>query len=413
VNLARIALAGSILAVAGCSSAETDAPDHESTDSALGALPHTPVYSATLTQSPITPAIASRLASIPRGQSRADVFAKVGDSQTVNAGFMHCFAHDDRVDLATHAGLEPARRTFLGAFDRESLSAKIGASASFALGGPLGAELDATLPHYAVVMYGSNDIQNAPTGGISTYARDMMKITDTLLQRGVIPLLTAPPPRPLRASDVAAFGPEGADVWAPRYASVVRGIAQARQVPFIDLARELRKIPKFGIGADNLHLIAAPAGPCHLDEASLKYGVNVRNLVTLEALKRAHDAVESGVAPDATASELAGNGRSGTPFVVPELPFSDLRSASQSSDQGQACGARALFTYRVKIERPAQIHVGLFARGDKAFVRDGHGNCKSVSGGDAVMAFDAGESDVVVTASAAPAGEHLLTLTPD
>ncbi|MBL8607416.1 MAG: SGNH/GDSL hydrolase family protein [Myxococcales bacterium] len=444
--LAGLLLAAALPSLTGCAGpadGEGDAPDEAS--EAVGALPDAARYPAGQTQSPVSAAMVARWRAIAQKDPgrAADVFAKVGDSQTVNEGFMRCFAKSG-VNLAGHdaplgspaATMKDTIDFFLGddrgrtSFDRTSLSAKVGASASFALGGPLVAEVDATRARYAVVMYGSNDIQNAPTGGIFTYAKEMLAITDALTKKGVIPILTSPPPRPFRSGDVAAFGPEGADPWVPRYAAVVRGIAEARQVPFVDLERELRKLPDWGIGGDKLHLYAARSGACDFSAEGLKAGVNVRNLVTLEALHRTRVAMESG-ALDARPPVVQGEGTTAKPLRVEGLPFTDFRttkSGAASSVGGYDCpstggrvartGAGREIVYRLSLSERTTVRATVFAQGaadaDVYVLRASDKVCEGRSDKTAVVDLPAGDHLVVVDAETdAKGGEYLLTITRD
>lgn len=276
------------------------------------------LYPGGQTHSPLTDAVAANLRAIAaRRTARERALSKVGDSQTVSPSFLNCFAGAN-ITLGANAPLQPTLDAFRdgGTFARVSLAATVGWSAFSALAGapsPLTQELAANDPRYAVVMFGSNDTQLM---NLDRYASDLFAITDQLIDAGVVPLLTAFPPR----DDSAA-----ADAVVPRYNAVVRGIAQARQVPFIDLHRELLPLPSHGLGPDQLHLNASPTGACRLDAAGLQYGQNTRNALTLQALARARGALLSSPAPDATAPHLQGSGTAADPFVIPSLPFADLR----------------------------------------------------------------------------------------
>ena len=79
----------------------------------------------------------------------------------------------------------------------------------------------------------------------------MLEIADRLIADGVIPILSSVPPRDDNAT---------ADLEVPRYNAVVRGIAQALQVPFIDYHFSLLPLPKHGLGGDKLHPSAYVAG---------------------------------------------------------------------------------------------------------------------------------------------------------
>lgn len=284
---------------------------------------------------PLTPYGVAQLEKIAaKNATRAeDVFIKVGDSNTVNTNFLHCFAGQS-VNLADHSGLSPAWRYFqAGAaqgktpFDRVSLSATVGWSAGGALSGapsPLQQEIDALNPRFAFVQFGTNDIQSR---NIFRYADQMTEIVELLMQQGVIPLLTSIAPR---ADDAAA------DAWVPRYNAVMRGLAQAHQLPFIDLHRELVQLPQQGLGGDRLHLNAYTQGAraCELTTTGLGYGQNMRNLLSLQGLSRLHDTLHQGQpAPQASPAQVIdGLGTHEQPYLIPSLPFTDRRDTSAQGD---------------------------------------------------------------------------------
>jgi hypothetical protein len=290
------------------------------------------VYPADRTHSPIDESVQRRLRAIAaQGTGSERSFSKVGDSQTVvESGFMTCFAGAS-VDLGGRDALRGTLENFRAVriegatpYERRSLAAVVGWSAGAAITGspsPLEQELAASNPLYAVVMFGSNDSQ---ARDLPRYGEALWQLTDRAIARGVIPLLTSPPPR----GDSAL-----ADAWIPRYAHVARAVAQARQVPFVDLERQLRVIPGFGLGGDNLHLSRSPRGACHLSDAELRYGQNQRNLRTLEALDRVRRALPPDAAPpDPDPSPVPSRRPAGTvadPVVIRALPFADLRDTAR------------------------------------------------------------------------------------
>lgn len=436
-RVTRALLALSLTTFLACSgnAADEEGEDTGSDEGALGSLPNTVFYSASRTHSPIAPSVAARLRSVLGDGQRADAFSKIGDSQTVSSLFMHCLTRPVELGVDAPIGGETLPMTIaalLGqhrgarSFGRTSLAAKVGAMASFALGGPLDSEVAQNRPAFAVVMYGSNDIQGAPSGGIETYAKEMLRITDSLIAQGVVPILSSPPPRPLRSYDVAAFGSAGADVWVPRYSAVVRGIAQARQVPFVDLERELRKLDGLGIGPDQLHLNASPRGACRFDDDGLRYGMNVRNLVTINALHRAR-AATLGKAADNEAPRIEGQGTPDDPFLPPEVPFTDLRAlgeshteATNASADASCAGQPTRFVYRFRTSAAQSIRVGFFEGGSRAarlFVREPGGACRSVERREGALPMSVGEHELVVTSADLPQGardsEYLLTVTAE
>ncbi|MBM4776907.1 MAG: SGNH/GDSL hydrolase family protein [Archangiaceae bacterium] len=299
------------------------------------------VYPFNQTHSPLTPALVDNLRRIAaRASHDDDTFMKVGDSNTVNTNHLACFAGAN-VDLSGRTSLQPTldafKATRIGSttpFDRVTLSAVVGWSASAAIAGspsPVEQELTATNARFATVMYGTNDIQSM---NLDAYGRNMFTLVDLLLARGVVPIVTSIPPRDDSMT---------ADAQVPWYNGVTRALAQARGIPYVDLNRELLPLPNHGITTvDGLHLnVYVPSGSgrgCLLTSAGLRYGHNVRNLVTLEGLARARNAVTQRTAPDTTATLRFGSGLSTDPLVIDTLPFVDVRDTQRD-------GARSIASY--------------------------------------------------------------------
>ena len=335
------------------------------------------IYPTGRIHSPITPYVATRLKQITavNPKSRARVFSKIGDSITVSTHFMHCLA-GAHVILQGRTHLQPTINHFkldLGGgvtpFNRSSLCAISGWSASTALSGnpsPLQKEIAAAAPRFAVVMYGTNDIGG---NNIFGYADNMLNIVDTLIQGGVIPLLSAIPPR-----DDSAW----ANTQVPRYNAVVRGIAQARQVPFMDYHRELLKLKDHGMSKDGVHPSAyyTPWGArsCDFTPAGLQYGYNVRNLISLESLHRAKAVVlDSAAAPDAPGQRRQGDGSPKSPIMIKALPFSDIRNTKGAPHKNihtyPGCKATQNesgpeFLYRLTLTKAVTIRAMVFDRNE-------------------------------------------------
>ena len=340
-------------------------------------LPHHPaLYSPSATHSPITPYVAKNLKAIaaknPSAKNR--VFSKIGNSITVSKQNLHCFA-GSKVNLAGRSYLQPTITHFstslpggTTSFDRTSQCATIGWSAWSALKGnpsPLQREISAVSPRFAVVMYGSNDIEG---NNIFSYANNMLDVADTLIKNGVIPLMSTIPPRDDKPSSGALV---------PRYNAVVRGIAQARQVPLMNYHKLLMPLPRHGLAGDKLHpnvyWPSTGAAACDFSTTGLTYGYNVRNLLTLEALHRVRTAtLGAGPAPDAPKTPLSGRGTAANPFVIPSLPFSDLRNTRTGGTKTIATysGCRAAqdesgaeFFYRLKVSKTTNVRALVFDRG--------------------------------------------------
>lgn len=278
--------------------------------------------------SPVNAEVVAHLQAIAAmNAARAeDVVIKVGASNTVNVGYLQCFAGNN-VDLDGRTQLDAGLAFFRGgtvdggsAFTRTSLAATIGWSAQAAITGdptPLQQEIDAANPRYATVMFGTNDVGFMNP---DLYGRSLMTIVDSLSMQGIVPILTTVP----RRDDDASI-----DAWVPRYNLLQRAIAQTRKVPLIDLHRELEPVTAHGLGGDGVHLnsytTSAGVRACVLNSAGLDFGQNVRNLATLETLDRAWRAVTSGTVADATTPRIVGSGLPGDEVVIDALPFVDSR----------------------------------------------------------------------------------------
>jgi hypothetical protein len=382
------------------------------------------------THSPITSSVAANLRAIAAAgpAQKEKVFAKVGDSNTVNSGFLHCFAGSS-VSWGSHGALAATVthfKTDLGGgvtpFDRDSLAAVVGWPAHKAIAGsptPLAQELGAISPRLAVVMFGSNDIGY---DNIWQFGGAMLAIADQLIGKGVIPILTTIPPR---ADSTAA------NLQVPRYNAVVRGVGQARQVPVIDLHRELVPLPQQGLGSDGLHL-NVKGGGCDLTSAGLQYGFNVRNLVTLEALGRVKAALEGAPAPDPATAPLLGAGTAASPYLVDGLPFSDLRNTAgwpEKKVKSYGCAATVdesgpEVVYRLELTKPTTLRALVFDGDDvdiDLHLLDGTGNaatgCLARDDKLIVKALQPGSYhlvlDTYVTGGVEKAGEYLLVLLAD
>lgn len=336
-----------------------------------GAL-HPARYPNDRAHSPITPFVAESLRAVRARASdlQANVFAKIGASATASTSFLHCFAGTN-VDLDGRE-LDATLEHFRGGdamgttpFDRESECAIVGWHAGRALEGDPSAlerELDAILPGFAVVMYGTNDINIV---NVETYAQNLLNLADALLDRGVVPIFSTVMPR---ADDAEA------DALVDDFNLVVRAVAQARQVPMVDLERELRPLVDFGLGGDGIHPSTSPSGACVLTDESLVYGYNVRNLLTLEALDRVRRVVLEGeAAPDPAGPALEGDGSPTDPFVIDALPFlhvqSTLFSPHRNLDRYDGCMATQdesgpELLYRLELAAPTDVLIRVHDRGE-------------------------------------------------
>jgi hypothetical protein len=266
--------------------------------------------------------VASILRRGQRRGERANVFAKVGDSISQSPAFLEGLGCG-QLTLAGHGSLGPSVRyfssrrlagqsrdcPFANSFSRDSTATQAfapsgwalapGASASPACGPgetPLACELRVDRPAYAVILYGTNDVSvgvdivHADT--LPGFLQTMGRIAGETIAAGAVPILSTIPPR-IGAAEEAA---------TEHFNAALYRLALRRHIPLINLWRALNRLPNRGLSTDNLHpsLYGGPAciGFCdptscapgcqaaNFTSAGLRFGYDVRNLLTLETLAR-------------------------------------------------------------------------------------------------------------------------------
>lgn len=330
-------------------------------------------YPAASLRSPIAPSVVARARAIAEQAPRAeDVFMKVGASNTVNTGFFHCFAGAN-VELDGRAHLDATLTHFRAGsaggktpFDRQSLAAKVGAGAVWSMTGsppPVEQEIAAIDPRYALVHYGTNDMQLGVShqSALFPFFENLSLLLDHLESSGVVPIVSALPPR----SDTVA-----AARWVPTYDAATRAIAEARQLPFISVYGAWSPLPNQGLISDGLHGNAFSGGACVLTAAGLQHGFNTRNLLTLEQLDVTRRVLAGEAAPDVAIAHQ-GSGSAADPFLVDALPFTHSGDTSLSSSRGidsyPGCSATQdesgpeLF-YRLELDAPTPLRAVLLDR---------------------------------------------------
>ena len=338
------------------------------------------LYPADRLISPITPSVADtmlELASLGL-ELQDNVFMKIGASSTASTNTLHCFAGES-VDLAAYSALQPTLDFFLTGnadgttpFDRPTLAAKIGMSVGWALSGspsPVDAETAAISPRYGHIHYGANDMHLGTTyeSAIWTFGERMMDLADHLANQGIIPILWGITPRGDSTS---------ADRWVPTYNAVIRAIAQAKQVPYVNLHLAVQEIPGYGLAGDGLHLNSyyenGKARPCAFTEAGLQHGYNVRNLLALQTLDTIYETLILGLGGLEEPWVLTGEGSPEDPFLIPSLPFSDRRNTLESPysnlDMYSGCNADQdesgpEYLYRVELTETTRLRAMVFDRG--------------------------------------------------
>ena len=346
-------------------------PDAETPDAALPEGPAT--YTADRLVSPLTPFAVARLraAMAVDATLNDDVFAKVGASSTVSTSFLYCFAgngvdldgRDELSETIAHFSAGDAAGTT--PWRRESGAAVVGWSARNVLAGDpsaLDTELDRLRPRFAVVMYGTNDIQRRDPDG---YYGDLMTLNRQLLGRGVLPVFSSIMPRDDDPS---------ADALVPTYNAIVRGVAQHFQVPFVDLHQPLLSLPDHGLGPDHLHCNAYAGGACVFTDEGLLHGYNWRNLLTIQALDRlVRSVLGDAEAPDPPQPERRFAGTAADPVRITTLPFTDARDTRDfgpsALDAYPGCAAAQdesgpEVVYRLDLDAPATVQAFVADEGD-------------------------------------------------
>ncbi len=231
---------------------------------------------------------------------RDDVFAKMGGSSVESKAFLHCFA-TPYVELGEHQALSGALDYFGAgpgnAFERESEAAGVSWNLRYVLGGRPAKflrELEETEARWALVLFGGNDAQNENE---RVYLSRLVYLVERLESMGVVPVLGSALPRRNPSKDR----------WISRFNAITEAVAEHWSLPYIDYHAALSALPRKGLARDGVHPnVLAEGGvrtACQLTERGLRYGNNVRNLLTLEML----DALRRVVA-DAGTGTGAGTG---------------------------------------------------------------------------------------------------------
>ncbi len=269
---------------------------------------------------PVIPAITQSMKSylqgiFRQGQSagmRADVFAKVGDSNTFSLEFLgglgnaaydpsnpaNVGSHGDlasTINFFRQTSIDPTRAN---SFNHISAAAYGGwTTASLLTPGlqgvppwqfgsakntPLDSELRDSLPAIALIMIGTCE---AGAEDPVTFQAYLTAVAQTLLSRGVIPVLSTIPedflPTPGLFGITATFN------------QVIANVAGGLNIPLWNLYEGLTQLPNEGIAPDGVHLNSSPNGPQRLDDADLAFGMNYRNFTAVQVLAKIVSIVEN------------------------------------------------------------------------------------------------------------------------
>jgi Bacterial SH3 domain len=214
--------------------------------------------------------------------NQADVFSKVGDSNTDNPAFLTPFDQGN-YSLGTYADLAPTISYFKGSFSRISSAAVGGFSTAKVLDPandrgpcnagetPLACEYRVNKPSVALILLGTGD-QHSWQGFEARY-RTVIEYT---IKQGIVPVLMTKADDLESKEDTAPVGFTN---------DTIRRLALEYDIPLLDLRQAVEPLPNLGCGPDGFHYNSPPDGQTTtFDSAHLTYGFNMRNLTALQAL---------------------------------------------------------------------------------------------------------------------------------
>jgi hypothetical protein len=362
----RVLIASGLVLVAACTAAPSDTLVDAGADAAAPADAGGDVVDLAFTRyppgavrAPITPSVVARMRAIAEADAALapDVFLKAGASGTVSANLLYCLAgpaHQPAyaLDLDGRDQLTGTLDVYRGGrigdatpFDRDTLAAEVGRTAGWVLGGdpsPLDQEIAIAQGRLAFVNYGTNDMGAGATyaSALSVFWERMHRLLDHLEELGIVAILSGLNPRDDDAS---------AARWVPTWDAATRGLAEARQLPYLSLFEASRPLPGLGLLSDGLHGNVFLDGdgarqPCVFDATGLAFNYNVRNLESLTLLDQVHRTLVAGepapAAPVLPAVE--GAATDDDPWRIDALSFThtaDSRNGARQRDGYPGCDA--------------------------------------------------------------------------
>lgn len=224
--------------------------------------------------------------------NRPNVFMKVGDSVTDSQPFMLAYGQGGGYDLGSYSYLQETINHFAGvaprdgvtnSFTNRSFAAITGATSASMLDGlwadpsfcagesPLSCEIKLTRPSVGFVLFGTQDMRVLTP---EEFRIHLSQITDSMMASGVIPVLST-------FHSTESYYPEEAAV----FNNIIVDVAQHYEVPLINLWKATQPLPTNGVNlADPVHLTQGVDNYYNFTGEETRYGVNVRNLLSLQAL---------------------------------------------------------------------------------------------------------------------------------
>lgn len=241
---------------------------------------------------PLAPGVVDNVLEI-RGQDpdlRDDVFAKMGGSSVESRAFLVCLSTpyvnlDGRDELQETIDYFASERR--NSFNRKSRAAGVSWNLRYALGGRpanFRREIRDSVARWALVLFGANDAQNQNE---RIYLRRLVYLVEELEAMGVVPVLGSAAPRRNTTKDR----------WIRRFNAITEAVAQHWQLPYVDYYEAMAALPRKGLARDGVHPNVLGRGgvraACQFTDKGLRYGNNVRNLLTLQMLDQLRQVPES------------------------------------------------------------------------------------------------------------------------
>lgn len=171
--------------------------------------------------------------------------------------------------------VSPLVRRSLGSDDRWYVTTVMDGGAA----SPLAREFESIQPGVAVAMFGTNDLT---LDTVEEFEEHLNALLEELERRHVIPLVSTIPAR----TDQPAFAER-----VPAFNAAIRAMAIVHQVPLVEYEAAMAGLPNGGLSADGIHPSVCPAGAGSFSPECLRYGYNLRNLLTLVALERLQQSI--------------------------------------------------------------------------------------------------------------------------
>jgi hypothetical protein len=215
--------------------------------------------------------------------NQPNVFAVVGDSNSVNTAFLSPI--DAGVyDLGEYQYLQDTIDAYRGSFRHDSVAAIVGINTTRLYNASFNDSLNCApgetriaceyrlkRPSVALILIGTNDVSNW-----QHFEANYRPLIEFTLAQGIVPILVN----------------KGDDLESTKYGApfgainaIIARLSQEYGLPLADVHSAIQALPNKGFLSDGFHYNAPPGGgSVNFTGEAMNYGHTVRNLVTLQAL---------------------------------------------------------------------------------------------------------------------------------